>query len=59
MAGVQLPFEDGWGDLITWATAYGTLSNLHTEPMPESMEVKSLIPNAPHTVLVNGNGGGV
>ena len=25
-AGIHLPFNDGWGDLIRWATYYRTLN---------------------------------
>ena len=28
-AGIRLPFEDGWGDLVRWASYWQTLSHLH------------------------------
>lgn len=28
-AEIQLPFNDGWGDLVTWATVFRTLRTLH------------------------------
>jgi hypothetical protein len=27
-AQMELPFNDGWGDLITWATVYRTLCQM-------------------------------
>ncbi len=32
-AGIQLPFNDGWGNLIAWATVYGTLRQLKRQSL--------------------------
>ena len=33
-AQIELPFNDGWGNLITWATAYRTLCQIERAKRP-------------------------
>jgi len=33
-AEIQLPFNDGWGDLIAWATVYRTLCQMERRRGP-------------------------